>query len=191
MNEKIKKISETAILISLAITFDIISKAIPFLNMHQGGHVSISMLPLLIIGIRNGYKYGFIGGFVYAIINFMLDGFFLHWGSIFFDYIFAFSIFGITGFFKNKIKNVKIFVLVCFIPCFIRYLFHSFSGVLFFKQYAYLPSNWHIEEDLVVFVYSFIYYNLPYMILSTLFSISIGVILYTRKVIYLKEEVDE
>ena len=70
----VKKITETAILIALAIVIDVVFKLIPFFNMPQGGHISVAMLAIIINGFRNGWKYGLAGGLLFAILNWILDG---------------------------------------------------------------------------------------------------------------------
>jgi len=68
-NISVKKITETAILVAFAIVIDVLFKLIPFLNMPQGGHVSIAMLAIIINGFRNGWKYGLAGGVLFATLN--------------------------------------------------------------------------------------------------------------------------
>ncbi|MCI5938961.1 MAG: energy-coupled thiamine transporter ThiT [Bacilli bacterium] len=183
-HDQVRKFTETAILVALAVVLDILFKLVPFFNMPQGGHISLAMLPVLLIGFRNGWKYGLAGGFCYAVINFFVDGMTLHIGSIFFDYIFAFTVLGCTGFFQKQGKNVIKFNLIIFGLCFARYLFHSLSGVIFFKEYAALPESWHVTGNALYFVYSFIYYNLPYMGISTVICMVVGTILHVRGLIY-------
>ena len=107
MKKSLLPLTETAILIALATVLELIFKQLAFLEMPQGGKVSIATLPILIVGYRHGWKYGFAAGVSFAILNFMIDGFYWHWGSIFFDYIFAFGLLGVTGFFT---KGKKIFL---------------------------------------------------------------------------------
>ena len=185
-NISVKKIIETSVFVGLAVVIDLVFKLIPFLKMPEGGHVSVAMLAIIINGFRNGWKYGLSGGLIFAIINFMLDGYILHWGSIFFDYIFAFTALGISGFFKNQGKKLLYFNLIIVLCCFIRYIFSSLSGVIFFKEYAYIPDylNWNISGNALYWIYSFVIYNLPYMGLSCVLCIIVGTILHKRNLVY-------
>ncbi len=185
-NDQVKKIVETSILVAVAVVLDVLFKLIPICNMPNGGHISLAMLPILIIGFRNGWKYGLSGAFVYAIINFFIDGMVLHVGSIFFDYILAFTVLGLSGFMKEKGKSIVTFNITILVLCFARYLCHGFSGVLFFKEYAYIPDNldWNLTGTALYYVYSFIIYNLPYMGLSTILCMIVGSILHRRGIIY-------
>ena len=182
MNKTIQSICETAIMIALAVLLDYLFKLIPILAMPNGGRFSLTMLPLLINGYRNGLKWGVIGGIGYAIINFMLDGFFWHWGSIIFDYLLAFGVLGITGLFKKKGSNLGIYVFGIILACFLRYIFHSLSGVIFFSEYA---EAWFSENPASfaygsVFLYSFIIYNGPYMLASSIGCVFFGILLHKR-----------
>ena len=191
----IKEIVETAILVALAVVLDLLFKLIPFFNMPEGGHISLGMLPIIVIGFRRGVKFGLAGGLIYAIINFMLDGIVWHVGSIFFDYLFAFTVLGLSGLFKNQAKKVWKMLIIIFILCFIRYIFHGFSGVLFFAEYAYIPDylNWNVSVRALPWVYSFVIYNLPYMGISTILCMIVASCMH--KVIYLgidsQEEISE
>ena len=183
-HDQVKMFVESAIFVALAVVLDLIFKLIPFCNMPQGGHISLCMLPIIINGFRNGWKYGILSGLVYAIINFFVDGMTLHIGSILFDYIFAFSILGFSGFFQKQGRNIVKFNLIIFAVCFVRYLFHSLSGMIFFKEYAALPESWNVTGNAIYFVYSFIYYNLPYMGLSTILCMIVGSVLHLRGLVY-------
>lgn len=184
MNKELRIMCETAIMVALAVLLDLIFKMIPLLKMPNGGSISIAMLPLILNGYRNGVKYGIIGGICYAIINFMLDGFFWHWGSIIFDYLLAFGVLGLTGLFKELGKSKKYYILGIILVCFIRYILHSLSGVIFFSEYA---ESWFNANNSSfaygsVFLYSFVIYNGPYMLGSTIASVIIALPLH--KLIY-------
>lgn len=175
----IAAVTEGAILAALAIVLSLVSKMIGFLEMPEGGSFSLSMLPLMIYGFRRGAKTGFIMGFVYGFLNFITDGYLLHWGSLFFDYFIPFALVGaIPGLFSKKAQEgtlVSIFLGVL-LAGFARYLLHSFSGVIFFSENALDSGAWF---------YSFIIYNLPYMLVSTIGSLIF--ILILRKDFIVKE----
>ena len=70
----IKDIVEIAIFVSFAIVLDL-----PFFKIRigaNGGSISLVMIPLCIIALRKGTIKGFIAaGFVYGILNCLLDGY--------------------------------------------------------------------------------------------------------------------
>jgi thiamine transporter len=97
-------------MVALAVLLDFLFKAIPFMEMPTGGSFSLAMMPVILNGYRNGTKWGIISGICYAVINFMIDGFWWHWGSIFFDYLIAFGILGLSGLFKNILINLAVLI---------------------------------------------------------------------------------
>lgn len=184
--DSVKKISETAILVALATIIDLLFELIPFMNMPEGGHISVAMLAIIINGFRNGWKYGLAGGLVFSIINWLFGGLVLHVGSIFMDYLIPFTILGLSGFFQKQGKSLWKFCLIIFVLCTFRYILHGLSGVIFFKEYAYVPDylDWNLEGEALYWIYSFVIYNLPYMGLSTALCIIVGIILHNRKLVY-------
>lgn len=170
MKKSLLPLTETALLIALATVLELIFENFIHIEMPQGGSVSLATLPIILVGYRHGYKYGFIAGLCFGIINFMLGGFYWHWGSIFFDYLFPFAALGITGFFKKMgSKNILLFIVGILVAGFARYVIHSLSGVLFFQEYAVEAGY----ADAVWF-YSFIVYNLGYNLACTLLCVVCG-----------------
>lgn len=165
-------IVETATLIAIGVVLEIIATIVPILQMPQGGRVSLILLPVVLVSLRRGYIYGFIAGFISGLIVFMLDGFFIHWGSILFDYFLAFTLVGLTAVFKKDAfeNNIVKFILAITLASIIRYLMHSFSGVIFFGEFTN-KNSWE---------YSFILYNLPYNLASYIFMLIVGILLYPQ-----------
>lgn len=167
-----RKMTEIGILVAVAGVLELISTLIPFLHMPYGGSVSLGMLPIFIIAYKHGVKDGLVAGFIFGIMNFILGGLVIHWGSIFFDYFFAFTVLGFAGIFKQTEENSdRSFVNGILLGGFLRYLMHGVSGVLFFSQYAG-------EEG--AFIYSFVIYNLPYMAISVILCIIVGLNIKNR-----------
>lgn len=175
----VEVLSEGAIFAALAVVLSLISKMIPALELPNGGSFSLSMLPLFIFGLRRGVKAGAIMGFTYGVVNLLTDGFILHVGSIFFDYLIPFTLLvAVSGLFSKKAQegSLKSVILAVLIGSFLRYVMHGLSGVIFFSDYADGKNVWF---------YSFILYNLPYMAVSALASL-IFVIMLSKKFIYLE-----
>lgn len=165
-NNDLFKIVLTAILVAAAIVLGMLTKYVPGLNLEfpQGGSVfGLSMIPIIALGLFLGVGYGAVGGVVYGIVNFLIDGYSFHWASFILDYSIAFGLVGFgAGLFKQKFNDVKSLVFAVLFAGFLRYLSHGLSGALVFTQYA---------GDNHPFFYSFVLYNLPYMASSTLISL--------------------
>lgn len=174
MNKALRKIVLTAMLTALAVTISIIIKLIPGLNISfpNGGSVfGLYTLPLVLIGMILGYKYGILGGLIYGMVSWMLDGYFLHWGSIFLDYLIPFSLVAAAGgiFGKKSLDHWVYFAVVFIVAFFLRWMSHGFSGLLFFADYT--------PEGTAPWFYSFILYNLPYVFTSSSISLLIGLVI--------------
>jgi len=167
MTKVLRRLVLTSILAALAIVFGLLVKLTPGLNLEfpNGGSVfGIYTLPLVIIGILLGYKYGILGGLVYGTVSWMVDGYFIHWGSIFLDYLIPFALVGLSGaVFKDKaLKDVKYLFFTFMLAFLLRWLCHGFAGVLFWAEYT--------PEGMNMWIYSFFIYNLPYVLSSSIIS---------------------
>lgn len=165
MRNQIRAITETAILVALATVLQIISEMVPILQMPQGGSVTLALLPVMAIGFRRGFKYGLLGGTVFGIISWFLDGRILHLGSIFFDYIFVGMGFAVTGLFQAKRKKILFFLLAIFLGGFFKFLFHTLSGILFFAEYAPVGES---------AIWYSVVYNFGYCAVSTFLAMVFG-----------------
>ena len=162
----IRALTETAILTAMTVILSFI-KIVP---LPLGGAITLcSMLPLCVLSIRRGLKWGLAGGLVYAVIKLMLGiGEVISWGltpaaligCIFFDYLFAYTPIGLAGIFRHHgrwgMLAGSAFAL------FLRFLSHLLSGTLIFD--AWTPEGWGSP-----FLYSVAYngaYMLPELILT-------------------------
>lgn len=157
-DNRIRILAEGGILIAAAF---ILSQFKVF-QMPQGGSITaVSMLPILIFAIRNGFKEGVLAGVVFGILQFILGGSgAIHWLSIVLDYLVAFGVLGLAGIFGRKfipaLGGVVLAVLL-------RFAAHVLSGVLVYGSYAPEGQN--------VWVYSILYnssYILPELIVTVI-----------------------
>lgn len=165
-----KKITKSALMIALATVLMWVSKLIPAPWL-QGGSVTLaSMVPIILIGIMFGTKWGLGASLAYAVIQ-MMFGFYPPPTHTFIsfvlvvllDYILAFGVLGLSGLFY-RISGKKAFSasLSAFIVTLLRYVCHILSGIIIWGVYA--------EEGQSVLAYSLIYngtYMLPEIIIST------------------------
>ena len=158
---------EVAILVAMAFVLEIAFSFLP--AMPQGGRVSLSILPIIVIGWRSGPYAGIIGGVVYGLLNLMLDGVLYHWGSFFLDYTVAFGIIGLSAFVRKAgIDNVFGFGLAIFVGYVLRFFSHVLSGVLLFSEYAGDQNVWAYSMG----------YNITYLLPAFLLTLVVGVIVY-------------
>ena len=166
-------IIENALGISLAVIFSFLADQISprFPAIMGGTRLSITAVPILIIALRNGLISGFLTGFIYSLFNVFLDGGIYHIGSLFLDYLIPFTLLGLVGLYKHlRHRNLGIAISLIVMVAVIKYLSHSLSGVLFFKDYAPSGVNY--------FLYSFVYVNMPKVFLEMIMQIIIISVVY-------------
>ena len=177
-----KKITTSALLIALATVLMWVSKLIPAPWL-QGGSVTLaSMVPIIAAGIMFGTKWGLCCSLSYAVLQ-MIFGFyppptqtFLYFMAvILLDYVFAFGVLGLSGFFY-RISGKKSFSapISAFMVTLLRYICHIISGILIWGVYA--------EKGQAVLMYSLIY-NGTYMIPEIVISTVVTTIIFRMKFI--------
>lgn len=152
-----KKMIATINLLAMAIILDVLINAIPVLNLSMpfgGKFFGISMLPIVIIGLMFGLKYGLISGFIYAMYNFGIDYIIYietlkvtlegwtgeSWGAtkifflILFDYIIPFMAFGLSGLFKEGFKQKSKFIYAFITVSLIRLISSTISGIILWSS---------------------------------------------------------
>ena len=158
---KTKRLTESAMLLSVAIVLEFISKMfIP--EMPFGGQVTfVSMLPVVLISYRHGVKWGLVTGVAYALIEMAIgaktvaaafqpgyfgDGIMLLNALIMcaLDYLVAFTVLGLGGCFRNTCKQPgKALCLGSIVALGARYLSHIGSGYILFSGWA----EWFFTQD--------------------------------------------
>ena len=109
---KTKKLTLSAVLTALAFALIMVSKLLPA-PWTQGGYITIaSMVPIILVSVILGTKWGLASGFVFSLIQMMTDFYlpptttFLSFaGVILFDYVIAFTILGLADFFVKLMGN--------------------------------------------------------------------------------------
>jgi thiamine transporter len=169
----IKKLAASAVMLSLATILSIF----PTIQAPFGGSITVgSMVPVILITLIFGKKWGIITAVGYSFIQLMLGfstvaswglslGVFI--GSLMIDYILAYSVLGFAGIFGNK----KLWQVIAgtALVCILRYLSHVLSGILFFGMWA--------EEGFNAYTWSIVY-NGGYMLPETIITVIITVALY-------------
>ena len=201
MKKDVKVYAEVAILVGVAVVLDVIFGILSSGIFPWGGSISPAMLPIFIIGYRRGVKTGLFSGFIFAIIQLLIAGMISSgviaaipesnyigpsWLKLILvyllDYIIPFTLLGIAGIFKNSLTKIKPFILGMLLASFIRYISHGISGVLIWGSY----TSWFNETynaNVSPFIYSFVVYNLPYMLASTILCVLVGLIMFKRNLL--------
>lgn len=204
MTSKTRRLTESAMLLAVAIVLELVSKMfIP--EFPFGGQLTlVSMLPVVLISYRHGMKWGLGAAFAYALLEMAIgtktvaaafqpdyfgEGVMIANALIMclLDYVVAFTVLGLGGLFRNKIKNPGISLMLgSLVALGARYVAHIASGYILFSGYA----EWFFTQDgfpawgaslveslspsVLGFVYSVVYngmYMLPEMILTAVVAL--------------------
>jgi len=166
-----KQLTEISILLALAVVIELAFRVIP--RQPQGGSIDLTMLPLFIIAYRQGLQKGILAGMVFGLLNLLISGLALyHWGVLFFDYLFAFGVLGLSAvIFRINKDSVNYFVIGIVVAGVLRFVFHYLSGIIFFGEYA--------PEGTPAALYSFTY-NITYMGPSIALTAIVGALVFAR-----------
>lgn len=142
---RLKKVNFNAHLVAqigIALALASVLQILRIYHWPQGGSITIgSMVPILFIGIVYGPEIGLFTGFLFGLLNLLLDPFILTPVQMLLDYPLAYMSLGLVGFFK---KNYMTGALV---SLFGRFFFHFISGLVFFSSYA-------VDAGMTPFLYS-------------------------------------
>ncbi|MBE6922805.1 MAG: hypothetical protein E7465_06450 [Ruminococcaceae bacterium] len=215
MQTKTKRLTESAMLLAVAIVLELFSKMfIP--EMPFGGQVTlVSMLPVVLISYRHGVKWGLVAGLGYALIEMLIgartvaaafqpgyfgDGTMLVNALIMcvLDYLVAFTVLGLGGMFRDKIKAPgAALALGSVVALGARYVSHIASGYILFSGWA----EWFFTQEgfpawgatlveslspnMLGFVYSLVY-NGMYMVPEIILTAIVSMFLARAKGIVTK-----
>ncbi|MEA4911887.1 MAG: energy-coupled thiamine transporter ThiT [Oscillospiraceae bacterium] len=187
-NKNLRILTECAMLVALACVLSIFPK---FKFLPYGGSITFcSMLPIILISYRRGLKWGLLSGLVFALFQ-MLTGFSAAGISLYsivmvvlFDYLVAFTVLGLGGIFKGKLKSARAeLALGSFVALLLRFVSHVISGYFVWGEYA----DWFFGEmgdrgaavlanvsgGALALLYSVVYnasYMVPEMIITVIVS---------------------
>ncbi len=132
--KKLHLLTEIAAFVALSV----ICSFIKVWEMPQGGSVALTMVPILLIAFRRGPLAGMITGGIYGLISMLIAGVIYHPMSILLDYLLAFSLVGIAGFFRNSLPAVLGGTVLGIAG---RFLSSLLSGAVLFAEYAPAGQN--------------------------------------------------
>ena len=162
-----QRLTLSAIMIALAAVLAVTCALIPFLNLPFGGGFTIaSMLPIILVSYMYGLKWGFFVSATYSVLQVLMDlslgtsssvimalfiptsdGYMGALAGLFIlviDYFIAYTVLGVGGIFRNKIKNKTLALcLGSILALSLRYLAHIFSGAIFYGAWA----EWFFSQE--------------------------------------------
>ena len=128
-------LTEAALAIALAFVLGLFV----LFRMPFDGSVSLEMVPLILLALRQGWKVGVIAGAVYGLLDLVTPpAFAVHPVQVLFDYPLAFGALGLAGLFKPTMRGA---ILGAAVAVLARFVCHFVSGVVFFASYA--PEGWN------------------------------------------------
>ena len=161
MQNKTKRLTESAMLLAVAIILEFVAKMfIP--EQPFGGQLTIaSMLPIVLVSYRHGVKWGFVTAFAYSLLEMAIGGKTVaaafqpgYFGDgtmignaiimCLLDYIVAYTLLGLGGIFRNRIKKPAV-ALACgsVVALGARYIAHVLSGYILFSSWA----EWYFTQE--------------------------------------------
>ena len=169
MNSKTKSGLLTLTECSLMIALATVLSVFPLFEMPYGGSITLaSFVPIVVIAYRHGAKCGLGTAAVAALIQMLLGlknfSYFTTWESLvalaIFDYVIAFTVFGLSGIFRKPLKNQALAVVAgALFASVIRYICHVISGATIWAGLS-IPTE-------AALLYS-LSYNATYMIPETI-----------------------
>ena len=158
---KTKRLTESAMLIAIAVVLELVGKMV-FPPMPFGGQLTlVSMLPIVLVSYRHGVRWGLTTGLCYGLVQMALGagtvtaafqpGYFGDGAMVgralimcLLDYILAYSALGLGGCFRDSGRGkgtALVLGTVTALGC--RYLVHILSGYILFAGWA----QWFFTQE--------------------------------------------
>ena len=146
--ERTRALTESAVMIALATILSLFK----LYELPWGGSVTLaSMLPLVIIGYRHGFKWGMLSSLVYSLLQMLLgfgtisaaflpgDDQMLWYNAVIMvvlDYFLAFSLVGLSGLFRKEDKPSRSLAIGSLVGTAARFVMHFASGWILWGAWA-------------------------------------------------------
>lgn len=187
--QKVKRLTISAMMLALSTVLAVVCAYIPFLNLPFGGGFTVaSMLPIVVVAYMYGTPWGLFTAGCYSVIQVILSltqgtggtvmalflpssDDFMGYGAaiaiILIDYVLAYTVLGLGGIFRNKIKNKTVSLVVGTVFALsLRYVLHIISGYIFYGAWA----EWFFSQDGFYAIGGFILDSFSGNMLSVVYS---------------------
>ena len=173
---KTRRLVESALAIAIATVLSMIKIDLPF----GGGVTIVSMLPLVLISHRYGWKWGVATAFVYSVGQLLLGldnvGYattaVMAAGVVFLDYVIAYTVIGLSGVFGKSRGAVAVGIAVTFT---LRFLCHLVTGAWIWGEW--MPETFMNLPMSNPWIYSFLY-NGWYMLFEIIVTEVVAMLIY-------------
>ena len=125
MKTNTRRMVETALMLAIGTVLSVLS----FQGVWAlGGSITFcSMLPLVVLSWRWGWKWGLLSAFVFSVLQLMLGYANVQYATsigmavliVLFDYILAFSVIGLSGLFRGKFQSERTGIVVSIVVTFL------------------------------------------------------------------------
>ncbi len=164
--QKVRRLTVSAMMLALSTVLAVVCAYIPFLNLPFGGGFTVaSMLPVVVVAYMYGTPWGLFTAGCYSVIQIILSltqgaggtvmalfmpasDDFMGYGAavaiVLIDYVLAYTVLGLGGIFRNKIKNKTVSLVVGVVFALsLRYILHIISGYIFYGAWA----EWFFSQE--------------------------------------------
>jgi thiamine transporter len=162
--QRIKLLAEVAVMVALSGAL----YAVKIFTLPQGGSITLaSMVPVFLLALRRGPKWGIAAGVIFGLVAMVEDvstgaEVIIYPAQVILDYPLAFGLLGLAGFFrKSPLLGIGIGAAA-------RFCSHFVSGVLFFASFA--PAGMSPYEYSAIYNGSFL---LPEMIITAIIMVGL------------------
>ena len=177
---------ESALMIAIATVCSMIKIDLPF----GGGVTILSMLPIVMISHRYGWKWGMLVAFTFSIAQMLLgldnvayaNSFLMGAGIILLDYVIAYTVIGLSGIFGKERKSVAVGIAVTFT---LRFLCHYVAGAWIWG--VWMPEEFMGMKMVSPWIYSALY-NGWYMLAELVVTMIIAMLIYQPLAKFIRRE---
>ncbi|MBR6029943.1 MAG: energy-coupled thiamine transporter ThiT [Clostridia bacterium] len=175
-----RMLTESALFIAVATVLSLIKIDLPF----GGGVTIVSMLPIVLISHRWGWKWGLLTAFAYGAVQLLLGldnvgyagSFMMALGIILLDYLIAYTVLGLSGAFDHVLGKTRVSLAAGIAVTFaLRFCCHLITGAWIWG--VWMPESFMNMTMTNPWFYSFLY-NGWYMLAELVLTEVVAMLIY-------------